>query len=111
MKPMVVIRRNFMGNRYNVLIEGEGLPKIAVNEHLDTHQDICNLAYQIALRLGLPIGIAEGHDAIPEEVDPESVKEVAQGGATLHGAPTPFERMVDQVRAMYGKRKTVSVKD
>jgi hypothetical protein len=103
MKPMVVIRRNFLGDRYNVLIEGEGLPKIAANEPLNTHQDICKWAYQIALRLGLPIGIAESYDGAPEEVDPESVEEVAQGGATLHGAPTPFERMVDQVRSMYGK--------
>jgi hypothetical protein len=103
MKPMVVIRRSLVRNNYNVLIEGEGLPCIAVNERMDTQQDICKWAYQIALRLGLPIGIAESYDGAPEEVDPESVEEVAQGGATLHGAPTPFERMVDQVRSMYGK--------
>lgn len=79
-EAMVVIRRSFVpANGYNILIEGEGLPPIAVEQDARTHQDICRLAVRVADGLDLPIGLAETHDGPVEEVERLSVLETALG--------------------------------
>lgn len=80
MNPTVVIRRCFIASHgYNVLIEGDGLPPIAVEERADSHQEICRLAHQVASVLGLPVGLAETHDGPVELVETLSVLETALG--------------------------------
>lgn len=79
-RAVVVIRRCFVErNGYNVLIEGEGLPAIAVEEAAGTAGDICRLAHRVATVLGLSIGLAETHDGPVELVTRESVSETADG--------------------------------
>ena len=106
MRPRLVIRRNFLNEGYDLFVEADNLPdtNIVVQSSWETQAELCAEAYKIALALGLPIFMTEQHNGVPEEVDPASVREVAQ-----KDGQHSFDDMAGHVRSMYGKREAVLV--
>jgi len=101
MRPRLVIRRDMLNRGYNLFVEADNLPEtdIVVQSSWETQAELCAEAYKIALALGLPIFMTEQHNGVPEEVDPASVREVAQ-----EDGHHSFDDMAERVCSMYGKK-------